>query len=271
MVVDIAVFTRAFYEAHRDLAAYAAASVDLAPGFDARRDLAVEVGALGHELQSVSTQEQQAVDEALRPLIIVLVALGVLTFGVTAVAAGQVVGRNRARWHADDVRLLTLGMTRGQIRVVEFAISGVVATLAVGTALVTMLIASPVGPVGPLHDLDPAQGFGIDGVVAAAGALAVVATIALLTLAFSSARRPAQRPAVTRSPRSSPRSRSPAAIAGVALALHDEDGRGRAWRGVAATVAAAAVVAVCCGVRLVGHRVDGDAPRTTASTPTCSR
>ena len=245
LVVDVAVFTAAFYEAHRDLAAYASASVDLAPGFDARRDLAVEVGALGHELQAVRTHEQQAVDEALRPLIIVLVALGVLTFGMTAVAAGQVVGRNRTRWQTDDLGLRTLGMTRGQVRVVAFASSVVLAALAVGAALLTMLIASPVGPVGPLHDLDPAQGIGIDAVVAAGGALAVVVTIAVFTVAFSSARRPAQRLPATRSPQVATALRSPAAIAGFALALHAEDGRRRAWRGVTATTVAAAVVAIC--------------------------
>jgi hypothetical protein len=108
-----------------------------------------------------------------------------------------------------------------------------------------MLIASPVGPVGPLHDLDPAQGFGIDGVVAGAGALAVVVTIALLTVAFSLARRPAPRQPVIPSPRLATALRSPAAMAGVALALHTDDGRGRAWRGVTATTAAAAVVAIC--------------------------
>ena len=156
-VLDVAVFSRAFYEAHQQLAAYTSASVDLAAGFDARRDLAAEVGALGYELQSVTSQEQQAVDEALRPLIIVLAALGALIFTVTAVAAAQVAGRRRARWHADDLRLLTLGMTRGQLLAVEFSIAGVAAAVTSAVALATMLAVSPVGPVGPLHDLDPAQ------------------------------------------------------------------------------------------------------------------
>lgn len=245
LVLGVAVFTRAFYEAHRELVVYAASSVYLAPGFDARRDLAVAVGALGHELQSARSQERQAVNEALRPLIIVLVALGVLTFGVTTVAAGQVAQRHRARWHADEARLLTLGMTRGQIRIVELATSGLVTALAVVTAVLAMVLASPVAPVGPLHDLDPAQGYAIDGVVAAAGAAAVVATMALLTLSFSSVRRPARRPALNRSPWIATVLHTPAAVAGLALARRAEDGRGRAWRGIAATSASAAVVALC--------------------------
>jgi putative ABC transport system permease protein len=245
LVVNLVVFTRAFYEAHRDLADYTAASLDLAPGVDAARDLGAALGARGHELQSVSGQEQQAVDEALRPLIIVLVALGALTFGVTAVAAGQVLQRNRGRWRHDDAGLLVLGATRGQVRAVELAISGVIAGLAVAAALLTMLIASPVAPLGPLHDLDPAQGFGIDWAVAAAGACTLVATIMALTLLLSSTRRKVTRPAITPSPRITATLRSPVAAAGVALALHAQDGRGRVWRESAATVAAAAVVAVC--------------------------
>ncbi len=75
-VAGTVVLSRAFYEEHRDLAVYAVSNVDLAPGADARVELASAIGALGHQLQSARTQEQQSVDQALRPLIIVLVALG---------------------------------------------------------------------------------------------------------------------------------------------------------------------------------------------------
>ena len=47
MVLGVFVFTRAFYDAHRDFVVYAVSNVDLARGFDARRDLAPAIGALG--------------------------------------------------------------------------------------------------------------------------------------------------------------------------------------------------------------------------------
>ena len=97
-VAGTVVLSRAFYEEHRDLAVYAVSNVDLAPGADARVELASAIGALGHQLQSARTQEQQSVDQALRPLIIVLVALGVLLFVVTALAAAQVIQRVREGW-----------------------------------------------------------------------------------------------------------------------------------------------------------------------------
>jgi hypothetical protein len=245
MVPGVFVFTRAFYEVHRDLVVYATSNVDLAAGVDARRDLAPTIGALGHKLQSARSQERQAITEALRPVIIVLVAFGVLAFGATAVAASQVVQGNRDRWLADDERLRTIGMARGQIRAVELATSGLLSALAVATALLTIVLASPVAPVGPLHDLDPAQGFSCDYLVAAAGAAAIVATIALLTLAFSSVRSRAPRPASSRSPWLATVLRGPTAVAGLALAWRTGDERGRVWRAVAATTAATVAVALC--------------------------
>ena len=124
----------------------------------------------------------------MRPLVIVLVAIGVLAFGAAAVATGQVVLRTRDRWRTDNDRLRTLGMARRQILMVELATAGVVAALALATALVAMVLASPLAPIGPLHDFDPGQGFGIDVTVAVVGAVVVVATILLLTVALSSVR-----------------------------------------------------------------------------------
>ncbi len=157
LIVGVFVFTHAFYDAHDDLATYAVSNVDLAAGVDARRDLAPEIGKLGFAIQSVRSQERHAVGEALRPVVIVLVALGIVAFVATLVGATQVVQRNRERHRADDARLLTLGMSTAQLRTSELAQSAAIGLLAVVTALVTMLVASPLAPIGPLHDLDPAR------------------------------------------------------------------------------------------------------------------
>ena len=244
-VAGTVVLSRAFYEEHRDLAVYAVSNVDLAPGADARVELASAIGELGHQLQSARTQEQQSVDQALRPLIIVLVALAVLLFVVTALAAAQVIQRVREGWRPDDRRLRALGMTAGQIIGVELATSLLTAVAAVISAVVVMVVASPLGPVGPLHDLDPGQGATLDLVVAGAGTLAILLTMVLVTLGYSSLRRAPGRPRY-KSPSWLVRSvGSPEAVAGLTLALRPGDRRGRVWRGIAAAVAATAVVAVC--------------------------
>jgi hypothetical protein len=243
-VLGVFVFGRAFYDAHRDLVVYSASNVDLAPGFDARGDLAPAVAARGYELQSARTQEQQAIDDALRPLIIVLVALGVLAFGGTAVATGQVIQRSRDHWLSDDERLQSLGMARHQIRGIEFAGSSIVAALAVMVALITMFLLSPTAPIGPLHDLDPAQGFGIDMTVAVLGAAAIIVTIGVLTLVFASVGHHLVRPMLRRS-RWAVTMGGPTTAAGLTLALRTDRGHDRGWRAVAATTAAAAGLAMC--------------------------
>ena len=123
-VLGLVVFTRAFYAAHRDLTVYSVSNVDLAPGFDARTDLAPAVADLGHDLQSARSQERQSVNEALRPLVIALVALGLLAFAATAVAVAQVMQRDRDRWRPENATLLRVGMTRGQLRLIQLTAAG---------------------------------------------------------------------------------------------------------------------------------------------------
>ncbi len=239
------VFPRAFYEAHRDLVVYSVSTVTLKPGFDARRDLAAAITPLGHTVQSARAQEIHAVNEALRPTIIVLVALGLLAFGATAVAAAQVVHRDHDRWTDDGSVLAACGMTRGQVRGVHLTSAGVLALGAGVIAIVTMLLASPVAPLGALHDFDPKQGFRIDLTVAVIGIAAIVVTLALCALAFSLERRRSRRGVSERSDALTRTISRAAAFAGLALALRPNRDRGRVVRTVAATVVTTAVFALC--------------------------
>jgi hypothetical protein len=236
MVSGLVVFTRAFYELHGDLATYSASSVDLAPGFDARRELATAVDALGHDVQSARAQERDSVNEALRPLIIVLAALGVLAFVATAVATTQVIQRERDRSRADAVTMGTLGMARNQLRLVELAVCAVLAGVAVTIAVTAMWLASAVAPIGPLHDLDPGRGRSVDPTVVALGVPAVTATVFLITLFTSRTPRPAAMS--SHSPWPARAAQRPATLAGLTMAF-------RSWRPVTATTAATVLLALC--------------------------
>ena len=118
-ILGLWVFSRAFFDEHRAVVVYAASNVYLAPGFDARRDLAPAIGAARRHAPVGANQERQATNDALHPMLIVLVSIAVLAFGAASVAAAQVVQRNRERWLVDSERLRTLGMAREQIRMVE--------------------------------------------------------------------------------------------------------------------------------------------------------
>ena len=244
-VLGVFVFTRAFFDENRDLVSYAASNVDLAPGVDARRDLAPALEETGFPLQSARDQEQHAVIEALRPFTIVVVALGILAFVATAVGAAQVLQRNRDRWGTQSATLRTLGMTRGQIRRVELLTTAVIAGITVAASLAAMLAASPAAPIGPLHDFDPAQGFGIDWSVAIIGVTAIVLTLFALTVTWSSVRKPVPRPPGGQASWLTSWPARASTIAGLALAARADDGRRRTRRAFGAPTAATVVFALC--------------------------
>ena len=131
----------------------------------------------------------------MRPLVIALIALGLLAFVTAIVATAQVVQRDRDRWRPEGENLLRLGMVRGQLRWIELASAAVIAVLAVMTALVVMSLAAPLAPIGPLHDFDPAQGLNLDGTVAVVGALAILVTVFACALVFAPLPRRATCPA----------------------------------------------------------------------------
>ena len=107
-----------------------------------------------------------------------------------------------------------------------------------------MLLASPVATVGPLHDLDPVQGISIDLTVAAIGTVAIASTILALTFGNSSTRHDTARSFSTPTPwltnvvRGTGRRRR-------ADPRHARRERGHAWRPLAASTAATALLAMC--------------------------
>ena len=106
------------------------------------------------------------------------------------------------------------------------------------------MLASPLAPIGPLHDFDPAQGFVVDGVIVVSARSAIVLTFALCTVVFS--------PLPAHATRSEPRrslwitsvAPGPVTLSGLTLAFRAEGGRIRTWRAVAATAMAAALLGI---------------------------
>ena len=102
--------------------------------------------------------------------VTVLVALGLLASLATVVVAVQVAQRRQDRWRADDAVLTALGGTRGARAVIHLASVAAEVVLAVrdrGRRDAGRVAAWR--PIGPLHDLDPAQGVHLDLTVAAVG------------------------------------------------------------------------------------------------------
>ena len=192
------VFSEAFADADRDLVAYGGTYVDLAPGVDARATSHPRSGRSASSSRRRASQEQQAVNDALGPLLTILVAIGALAFVATGIAAAQILQRDQDRSRTDDEHLRRLGMVRGQVVLALVAPATLAAAMAVLVALVVMAATSPLAPAGPLHDLDPEQGVIVDPLVAVIGVLVIAITVVGLAGVLTLRRRGAAQSASAR-------------------------------------------------------------------------
>jgi hypothetical protein len=197
------------------------------------------------------------VEEALGPTVTVLVALGMLASLAVAVLVVQVAQRGQDRWRADDAVITALGGTRGALAVIHLASAATEVVLASAIGIAVMLAASPVAPIGPLHDLDPAQGVHLDATVAVVGIVALAVLLALVTVAVVYAR-PARNRALERPSRATAAAQRPSSLAGLSLALRRPSASGRAPR--PGSIAGAGLLAGVATV-VVSSRTVVDEPR----------
>jgi putative ABC transport system permease protein len=243
-LTGIVIGTRAFHEANEEYQLYSNSRVWL----DDPRDfpgLARGLSAEGMFVSEARAQERHGVEEALGPTVTVLVALGALASLAVVVLVAQVAQRQQERWRADDAVLTALGGTRGARAVIHLASAAAEVVLATLVAIAVMLGASPLAPIGPLHDLDPAQGVHLDATVAVVGAVALAALLSLVTVALVFAR-PGTTRALERPSRATAAAQRPSSLAGLSLAL-----RSRRRAGVRLALAATAGAGLLAGVTTV--------------------
>ncbi len=243
-VLGIVILTEAFAAGHTDNVVYAQSALDLAPGPTSERDVSAQVATFGYEVQERRSESVASTSQALRPLHVVVVALGALVLLATLVVAAQLLQRERERWRRDDAILIALGFTRWQVASAHVATALLLTPLIVVIALATMWLASPIAPLGPLHDVDPAQGFALDLTMAAFGVLAIVLVILGLAMSYAwpgagTASTPRRR---TRRVAPLP-IRRPAALAGLSLGLVGAAGRSRIVRSIGTIATAVALTA----------------------------
>jgi hypothetical protein len=238
----IMTLTPAFADEHRNAVAYRAASLFLASGVDAQRDVGPQVSALGYEVQEAREHEHAAVQQALRPLLTLVAAVGVLAFVAGCIGAAQLLQREQERWRHDDRTLRAMGLRRRQTVLVSALVTGVLAVTATVVAVVVCVLGSALAPLGPLHEFDPEQGVVLDGLVLAVGATLVFGALVLLAAAFARREPKPRRPASQRGTLAPAR---PEAKAGLVLSLSPTGRRGGVLRAVgAATLAVALAGAV---------------------------
>ena len=267
--------TPALLERHRgDIGGFLGnVAVRLHDGADAPAVQAA-VDDLGLEGVEVSDQRvlQEKLDASTRVMGTGLVAFTVAAALAALVATTQAGGRLLAELGPSQPALGAMGMTRRE-RTVGAVL--VVAAPILGGALLAVVVAvlaSPLMPVGLARRAEPAPGIDVDGVVLAAGALAV-AVIALLAATWSAARlvrvasaggstTPLRRRRSAGAAVAARAGAHPPAVLGITMAL--EAGRGRtavpvrpALVGVA--VGVAGVVGALCVDASLGRLADSPA------------
>jgi ABC-type lipoprotein release transport system permease subunit len=142
--------------------------------------LATKVGGgISFAIRSLATVHEQ-VQEAIRPQAVALAVFGVAALLALLVLVGQSVAQLLDRTTSQLETLRALGLSRA--RAALTAGLGGAAAVAAGMALAVAgaVAVSPLAPVGPVHQVDPARGFRFDLTVLLGGGLLL--TVVLLGL-----------------------------------------------------------------------------------------
>ena len=239
------------------------AGIHLEPGADTGavqreiKDLAAARGGdtFFEDRADITDRAQRAV----RPYVLALVGLGVAGAAFVALLATQLVRRTVEQTDADRRVLVALSASSRLVRIGSAVPAGVAAVVAVVVALGVQVAISGGTPVGPVADIDPHPGVGVDWVVAAPGSSLLLGVCLLPALTVR------RRPQVERVPAGSLMSWATQAGAPLPLVLGigratglGDRGRRRAARSGLASVAVAItmLVAVATFGASLSHLVD---------------
>jgi hypothetical protein len=176
--------TPAFYRAHSDAdAGFFGIAVRLRDGADLAA-FKEAVQALPHQ-GAIEFQTNAAtaakVDRAVRPSVGALTVFAIVVALTGLLVVGQAVARQTFLDSVDHPVLRALGFRRGQLVLASMARALVVAVGAAVVAVAGALLLSPFTPIGVARAAEPDPGFAADGTVLPLGALAVIASVLLLT------------------------------------------------------------------------------------------
>lgn len=244
--------TPAFTRAHSDdLFIWSSTRLSVTPGTDVEAVVAPQMVAAGWAIEELAATERDRVQDAIRPMVLSLVLLGVLVAVATLVVASQALARLVDTNSEDRESMAAMGFVRYQLRRLDTA---TVLTVVVPGALLgaaTAVALSPLAPVGSVRGLEPDRGFDADWAVLTLGVTAVVA-IAVVADRIRSRSAGSADATVPGSVLSGPATTAvPALATGVRFAVgSSRRTRRRFWSGAALT--ALAVAAVAGAVTFVG-------------------
>jgi hypothetical protein len=135
------------------------------------------------------------VQQAIRPQAIALAVFGAITALAMLVLVGQGMAQMLSRSAPGLSAARALGASRGQVALAASLPAGLAVLAGMIIAVAGAVLLSPLAPVGPVRQFDPARGIEADGLALGAGSVALTAILAaLLTImAGRAVRQPASR------------------------------------------------------------------------------
>lgn len=168
----------AFDEQFSSARTYGTVHIRMTPGASPQPVLEA-LAEFGLAFDENRAQERARVWQSVRPLVTVVGITG----GLALVAAGgllvlALLGR-RFRTAAEDTVLGALGASRRDIERGHLLTALIVAAGVIVVATFVVVVTSPLAPIGPYREVDPARGVHADWVVLGAGALGIAACTVL--------------------------------------------------------------------------------------------
>ncbi len=178
---ETAILSPAWYEDHPAPSIFTALVVDLRPGAAERQAFiadAQEIAGADTQLfiqfQSETTDKAQ---QALRPYVGALVAFAIGIALTGLLVLGQALSRFLLAGREEVPALRATGIEPRQLSGGRVALAAIVGCLGAAASVVVAIAVSPIFPIGPAHDFDPAGGWSIDLPVVVVGAALVVLVV----------------------------------------------------------------------------------------------
>ncbi len=186
------VFADDFVATHRDVVAWGALVVTVAPGAG-RADVVAQLLDAGLTVDNDRRADRERAWAAIRPLALTLAVLALLAGLAMIVVVGQALHRLVHRTPAEARSLAAAGCTRRMLLAADIAVVLTVVTAGMLGALGVAVLASPLFPQGRARRIAALRGFDVDVAVLGLGAVALLfALTAVVAVTLQRGSRPAE-------------------------------------------------------------------------------
>lgn len=194
----VMVYSRAFVDEHPGRAAWSSSTFTLKPGVS-REDAIAQLAERGIVIDDDRSADRDRARHAIRPLVVTLWTLAILTAVATIVLVGQGLQRLLRRSASEQRAINAIGSTRTMLLAGDLAVASSIAVAGAICAVGVAIALSPFFPQGAARRIAALRGYDVDVPALAIGASILVLALCSVSslLELRSARTAAARPGKT--------------------------------------------------------------------------